>query len=254
MELAVSELGAGPPLVILHGLFGSARNWAGIAKVLAARRRVLAVDLRNHGASPWSDAMGYADMAGDVAALIEARGFGRAAVLGHSMGGKAAMWLALTRPAAVERLVVVDVAPASYPPVLLDYVHAMQAVDLGAVRRRADADAALQQVVRDPAERGFLLQNLMLEEGGARWRLNLDVLERTLPDIAGWRDPPGDCRYDGPALFVAGARSDYVQAAHDPRIRALFPAAEVVRIADAGHWVHAEQPQAFIAAVAPFLD
>jgi pimeloyl-ACP methyl ester carboxylesterase len=198
--------------------------------------------------------MSYAEMAGDVAEFIRVRGLGRVALLGHSMGGKATMLLALTEPALVERIVVVDVAPADYEPVLLDYVRAMRQVDLGRVRRRADAEAGLEAVVRDPAERGFLLQNLVLEDEGARWRINLAALEAGLPAIASFPVLPSSVRYEGPALFVAGARSDYVRPEHEPAVRRLFPRAAFARIADAGHWVHAEQPKAFLDTILPFLE
>jgi esterase len=253
LDLAAAEEGAGPPVLVLHGLFGSGRNWATVAKALAATHRVFALDLRNHGASPWAPTMSYAEMAGDVAAFIRRRGLASAALIGHSMGGKAAMMLALAEPALVERLVVVDVAPAAYEPTLGAYVRAMQAVDLARVARRSDAEPALATTVVSTAERGFLLQNLVIEEGGARWRLNLAALAAAMPAISGFPVLPAETRYDGPALFLAGARSGYVQQAHEPAIRRLFPGAEIVRIAEAGHWVHAEQQAAFLQHVKAFL-
>ena len=253
LELAADEFGSGPPVAILHGLFGSGRNWRSVAQHLAAGHRVLAFDLRNHGASPWADGMSYSEMVADLRASLRARGVDRPALLGHSMGGKVAMLMALLHPAEVDRLVVVDIAPAANPPNLLAYLRAMRAVDLRGVTRRAEVDVALAGAVPDPAERAFLLQNLVLDENAARWRLNLEAIERGFPQILGFPDLPAGTAYTGPALFVAGARSNYIQPQHEPGIRRLFPRARIMRIEGAGHWVHAEQPQAFLQAVAPFL-
>ena len=254
VELAATEYGAGPPLAILHGLFGSGRNWRSLAQHLAAGHRVLTFDLRNHGASPWADGMSYGEMVDDVRAALRTRGIQQAALLGHSMGGKAAMLMALLHPGEVDRLVVVDIAPAANPPNLLPYIRAMRTVDLRGVKRRAEVDAALAGAVPDPAERAFLLQNLVIDENAARWRLNLEAIERCFPEIVGFPDLPAGTAYRGPALFVAGARSNYIQPEHEPGIRRLFPRARIMRIEGAGHWVHAEQPQAFLQTVAPFLS
>jgi pimeloyl-ACP methyl ester carboxylesterase len=254
VELAATEYGAGPPLAILHGLFGSGRNWRSVAQHLAAGHRVLTFDLRNHGASPWADAMSYGEMVDDVRAALRTRGIQQAALLGHSMGGKAAMLMALLHPGEVDRLVVVDIAPAANPPNLLPYIRAMRAVDLRGVKRRTEVDVALAGAVPDPAERAFLLQNLVIDENAARWRLNLEAIERGFPQILGFSDLPVGTAYRGPALFVSGARSNYIQPEHEPGIRRLFPRARILRIEGAGHWVHAEQPQAFLQTVAPFLS
>ena len=254
VDLAATEYGAGPPLAILHGLFGSGRNWRSVAQHLAARRRVLTFDLRNHGASPWADGMSYGEMVEDLRATLRARGIQQAALLGHSMGGKAAMLMALLHPDEVDRLVVVDIAPAANPPNLLPYIRAMRTVDLRGVKRRGQVDVALAGAVPDPAERAFLLQNLVIDENAARWRLNLEAIERGFPQILGFPDLPVGTAYRGPALFVAGARSNYIQPEQEPSIRRLFPRARIMRIEGAGHWVHAEQPQAFLQAVATFLS
>lgn len=254
VTLAATEQGEGPPVVILHGLFGSAQNWGTVARGLAGTHRVIAADLRSHGLSPHAEPMDYPAMAADVAALIEARAGGRAAVIGHSMGGKVAMWLALTRPALVERLVVVDVAPVSYRPTLQAYAAAMAALPLRAGMRRAEADAALAPAIADPGERAFLLQNLRFEGDGApRWRLDLAAIETAIPAISAFPDPPGGARYPGPVLVVSGERSGYVRAEHHATILGLFPRAAFVVVPGAGHWVHAEAPEPFLRAVAPFL-
>jgi pimeloyl-ACP methyl ester carboxylesterase len=253
VRLEAVEYGAGPPLAILHGLFGSGRNWAGVAQRLAAHHRVIALDLRNHGASPWADRMDYGEMAGDVRTTMLASGHRRFALVGHSMGGKAAMVLALGQGAAVERLAVVDIAPVAYPPAHLAHVRAMRALDLRGLKRRSEADTRFAPDVADPAERAFLLQNLVFEDGKAHWRLNLAAIERQMPHLVGFPAMPPGAAYHGPALFISGGRSGYLCAEHEPEIRRLFPNARISRIAEAGHWLHAEQPQAFLDIVEPFL-
>jgi esterase len=253
VALAVAEMGAGSAVAILHGLFGSGRNWTTIARSLAARHRVLLLDLRNHGASSWADSMSYPDMAADVHAALAACGLARAAFIGHSMGGKVAMAAALARPEEVERLVVVDIAPVAYPPTLLGHIRAMQKLDLAQVRRRGEADRHLVAAVPDAAERSFLLQNLVIDKERARWRINLTAIARAMPLLSGFPESPPGLSYPGPALFVAGGRSTYVRDEHEALIKRLFPAARLVRIAEAGHWVHAEAPAAFLSLVAPFL-
>ncbi len=240
-----------PPLLIVHGLFGSARNWGVIARRLSEDRLVIAVDQRNHGDSPWDDAHGYEDMAADLARVIEAHG-GLADVLGHSMGGKAAMVLALTRPALVRRLVVADIAPVAYGHSQNHLVAAMQDLDLSGLALRSEADRRLAGTVRDPGVRAFLLQSLDLKSDPPRWKLNLNVLRDEMDGITGWPGTPG--RFEGPVLFVSGARSDYVRPDHHPAILAQFPAASFGEIGGAGHWLHAERPREFEAAVRAFVS
>ena len=240
-----------PPLVIAHGLFGAARNWGAIGKRLARERQVVAVDMRNHGESFWDPDHGYGAMAADLAGVIEDLG-GRADVLGHSMGGKAAMTLALTAPERVGRLIVADIAPVAYDRSQIGYVEAMRATELGGIDRRADAETRLAAHVEDPMVRAFLLQSIELGGAGPRWKLNLDALGAEMPRIMGFEVPEG-ASFDGPALFITGAASDYVQPEHWPQVRRLFPAVEHVEIPGAGHWVHADAPGAFIGAVETFL-
>ena len=252
LEHAPDGAETAPPLLIAHGLFGSARNFNTLGRRLAAGRRVLMVDMRNHGSSPWADEMDYPAMAGDLSDAVTLLAGGRAVVLGHSMGGKAAMALALTRPELVEALIVADIAPMAYPHTHLPYVQAMRALDLEHVGRRSDADPLLAEAVPDAMLRSFLLQNLVLEGGRARWRFNLEAMEREMPRLTGWPEGWPHPRYDGPALFLHGARSDYVPDAARPAIEALFPRAELQAI-DAGHWLHAEKPAEFAAAVEGWL-
>jgi pimeloyl-ACP methyl ester carboxylesterase len=240
-----------PPLVVAHGLYGSGRNWGAIARRLAETRQVVAVDMRNHGDSPRSPDHSYAAMADDLAATIAGLG-GRADLLGHSMGGKAAMVLALSDPARLRRLIVADIAPVAYGHSQIGYARAMQAVDLAAVRRRSDADAALAAAVPEPGLRAFFLQSLAVDPAGAAWKLNLPAIADEMPRIMDFPEVSG--RFEGPVLFLTGGSSDYVRPEHWPRIRALFPAARHLAVPGAGHWLHADAPEAVAAAVAGFLD
>lgn len=245
MRLNAVELGDGRPVVLLHGLFGQAGNFGAAQKRLAGRRRVIALDLRNHGASPHAEGMGYAALAADVLETLDALAALPCALIGHSMGGKAAMAAALADAAAVERLLVADIAPRRYAPSLRGIVAAMQAVPPGALRRQAEA--ALASAVPEAGVRGFLLQNRTAAGG---WRIGLDAIARGMDDIEGWTAAG---RYDGPTLFLAGGRSEYIRAEDRDGIRALFPRANFVTLKRAGHWVHAEDPEGFLAVVEGFL-
>lgn len=253
MHLASTTYGPAtsePPLLIVHGLFGSGRNWASIAKRLALHRQVVTVDMRNHGESPWSPAHDYPAMAADLAETIADHG-GRMHVLGHSMGGKAAMVLALTEPDRVARLIVADIAPVTYRHDQMRFIDAMRSLDLAGIARRSQADAALAERLPEAPVRAFLLQSLAIENGRADWRLNLDALATEMPKILGF--PEIDARFTGPTLFVTGGASDYVFPDHRERILALFPAGTHVSLPGAGHWLHADAPNAFIGAVERFL-
>jgi pimeloyl-ACP methyl ester carboxylesterase len=240
--------------MVLHGLFGAKRNWATIAKALAPHHRVLTVDLRNHGASPWHAVHDYPALAGDVARFIHTHVGGPAAVLGHSMGGKAAMVLALEEPGLVERLVVVDIPPAPSRTSLIDALRAMQQVPLAACTRRGEVDAALAESIADPAVRAFLVQNVTAGPNGLAWAVNLDAIAHNFPAIVGFPDVPAGRTFSGPTLFVVGERSDYVRPEHHAAIHRRFPAATIKVVTGAGHWVHAEAPDAFLAVVSGFLS
>lgn len=245
--------GVRPPLLIVHGLFGSARNWGAIAKRMADRGTVWAADLRNHGQSPWMDTHGYTEMAADLAEVIAAHNPGGPVdVVGHSMGGKATMMLALTRPELVRRLIVADISPVRYGHSHAGHIVAMRGLNLDGLDNRAEADRRLARDIDDPGVRAFLLQSLDLRADPPRWRLNLDVLDAEMPRILGWPDVSG--QFDGPVLFLSGARSDYVLPEHRTPIKALFPAARFAKIPDAGHWLHAEAPRAFEQSLRVFLD
>jgi len=237
-----------PTLLIAHGLFGSARNWGVIAKRLSDERQVIAVDMRNHGHSPWFDSQSYEDMAGDLSEVIEEHGE-PVDVIGHSMGGKTAMMLALTRPELVNRLIVADIAPVAYGHTQSHNIAAMRQVNLCQIEKRSDAAAQLAPLVDDPALAPFFLQSL--DVPARRWRLNLDVLDRDMPKILSF--PDIETRFDGPTLFLSGGESTYVTQEHRPRIKALFPKARFMKIPGAGHWLHADKPREFEAAIRGWL-
>ena len=240
-----------PTLLIAHGLFGSARNWNVIARNLAIRRDVVAVDMRNHGASPRAEAQSYQGMAGDLAEVIGTLR-GPVDVLGHSMGGKAVMVLALTHGDLLRKVVVADIAPVAYDHDQSKHIKAMRALDLTGLTSRSEADRRLALAVPDPALRAFFLQSLDLKaDGGPVWRLNLDVLEAEMPLIVGWPGTAG--QFDGPALFLTGSESAYVRPEHRDAIKALFPAARFAKLTGAGHWLHADKPREFERVVEGFL-
>lgn len=250
MILHSSELGAGPPVCLLHGLFGVGRNLGAVARALAPRHRVLMLDLRNHGASPHAPAMDFATLAADVRETLAALGALPAALLGHSLGGKVAMRLALADPAAVTRLLVADIAPIANPPHFHDIAAAMLALPLTPGLTRAKASLALTSAIPDAALRTFLLQNLTIDPPA--WRIGLPEIIAALPTIEGWTTPPRT-HYPGPTLFLAAEHSTYIPNSAHATIRALFPAARIEVIHGAGHWLHADQPAAFNAAVTAFL-
>ncbi|MEZ5751358.1 MAG: alpha/beta fold hydrolase [Paracoccaceae bacterium] len=242
-----------PPLLIVHGLFGSGRNWGAIAKRMSDTREVLAVDMRNHAGSFWDDVHDYPAMAGDLAQVIEAGGHPMD-VVGHSMGGKASMLLALTRPELVNRLVVADIAPVSYGHSQNHLIDAMRGLKIDDLAARGEADRRLSALVDDPSVRAFLLQSLDLKAQPPRWRLNLDALERQMDLITGWPEGHAVTPYHGPTLFLSGAESSYVRPEARETIRTLFPKARMAKIPGAGHWLHAEKPREFEAALRVFLD
>lgn len=240
--------GQGRPLVLLHGLLGQGRNFGALQRRLAAGRRVIALDLPNHGASPHAARMDYRSMAGDVAETLAERGIAGADVMGHSMGGKVAMMLALTAPVLVARLLVSDIAPVVYPPRYGALLAAMRAVPAGAPR--AVADATLAPAEPDPSTRAFILSNRRPD--GAGWRIGVEGIAASIEAIMDWSAPAG-ARFERPALFVSGERSNYIREENRPAIRALFPAARFLAVKGAGHWVHADQPDAFAAVLEGFF-
>jgi pimeloyl-ACP methyl ester carboxylesterase len=224
VELAFKSAGSGPPVLILHGLFGSGRNWHAIAGTMASTHEVLAVDLRNHGDSPWTGSMNYIDMARDVQALITREQLQQPHVIGHSMGGKTAMALALLYPECVGRLTVVDIVPASYGDRLSPYMSAMRHMAL-------------------------IPQKLGMPNEHFDWRCNLQAIGASLPELCGFPRALLERRFERPVSLIAGSQSDYVTPEDESRFKAMFPCLDLTFIEGAGHWVHADRPEEFLAAV-----
>ncbi|MDO6443539.1 alpha/beta fold hydrolase [Marinobacter sp. 2_MG-2023] len=252
--------GEGSPVILLHGVFGSLENLGGIARKLHGEWQVHALDERNHGSSPHTDTMDYPSMAEDVIAYMDEQGIDKACLLGHSMGGKVAMQVALQAPERVEKLIVADISPVSYKPGHDAILDGLKQVDLTKVRSRRDADTQLAKFVDVAAIRQFLLMNLVRipndeqVNGGPvyRWRLNLQAIETCYPNLA--KAPDGDGPYNGPVLFLKGADSAYIQEKHRSEIYRLFPRAQISTIEGAGHWLHAEKTDEFIALCRRFLE
>lgn len=267
VKLHIRELGgSGPTAVLLHGLFGSGDNLAGLGAALTEGHRVLLVDLRNHGRSEWGDNMTLSAMAADVVAMLDRLDVQSLVLVGHSLGGKVAMQVALQYPDRVAALVVVDIAPVRYAPSHEPVFKGLAAVDLDQVSRRADADQMLSRYVAEPMVRGFLLKSLTTEapeQTGSsnrqsdarssrfRWRFNWHALQNGYAELSA---APDDGRFKGPVLVIQGGDSGYVRAEHQAAIQQLFPAAEMRTIAGAGHWLHAEKPVEFNGLVRRWLS
>lgn len=256
MEIHTRVVGDGDRRVVfLHGLMGQGKNFTTIAKALESDYTSLLVDLPNHGRSGWTGEFSYVEVA-DLVADELAGGFaadGPIDLVGHSLGGKVAMVLALRHPELIERLVIVDISPAQSNGVD-DFVHllgSLAELDLASLEGRGAADEALAQAVPKASVRGFLLQNLHRGSDGWQWRPNLDLLRSSLEEIGGF--PDLEATNDVPTLWLAGGDSPYIEPAHTPVMRALFPATVKATIKGAGHWVHSEQPEAFVTALRTFL-
>lgn len=257
MELYYREYGSynerNPTLILLHGLLGSSANWHGIARKLEASHHVIVPDLRNHGRSPHSDDVGYPSLALDVAELMDEHGLDSVVLIGHSMGGKAAMWLALEQPERVAGLVVVDIAPVAYPNRFDSIYDALLAVDLNSLKQRDEADAILAGYLDGVALRQYLLQNLQQRDGVWSWRINLEALLNGMELILDFPETSPGIQYLGSTLFIHGSESDYVLAEHSQSINQHFPYVRLRMVPGAGHWVYAEQPDAFLTALINFL-
>ncbi len=260
-DIATRLIGqTGPRVVFLHGLFGRGKNFTSIAKALAPDYSSLLVDLPNHGESAWTDSFDYiaiADAVADTIAEVTEPESQPVHLVGHSLGGKAAMVLALRRPELIDRLVVVDIAPTS-GGASGEFDHlltSLAALELDSLTSRTQADEALQEPIADPRVRGFLLQNLRLSAEGYSWQPNLTLLKDSLPRIGDFpsTDEIGAQSFDHPVLWMAGERSDYISEHDLPTMRALFPRTNLLTVKDAGHWVHSEQPQTFVSALRTFL-
>jgi esterase len=255
LKLHYRELGAGKPLIILHGLFGSGRNWQGIAQQLAQERRVLTPDLRNHGDSPHTDIMDYDEMAGDILAFMDDTGIDQATVLGHSLGGKVAMAFTLMHPQRVSALAAVDVAPVTYThkPHFDTLLRGMLNLPLATLAHRAEAEALLQPVIPSLTLRRYLLQNLVWSGQSYAWRCNFKAIESNLDTLLAFPGFDPARRYPGPACFIGGELSEYLLPNHHPAVIQRFPQARIVMLPRTGHWPHVEVPEAFMNALLPFL-
>lgn len=253
-ELCYNRIGSGQPLVVLHGLFGSSKNWQSHTRQFANHFEVFNVDLRNHGQSFHSDEMNYPAMAEDVAGLLQSLGLDNCHMLGHSMGGKVAMMLAVKHPFLIGRLMVADIAPVTYFHHYDDLIEPILALSLGSLDSRAQADQLLRQNIPEDQLRSFLLQNLVREPDGWRWRVNWRAIQRDMAFLTGFGDLPQDWSIDLPTLFIRGARSDYVGDSEIDVIERHFGQATIATIEDAGHWLHAEKPDAFAQRVLEFLQ
>ncbi|MGB1237160.1 MAG: alpha/beta fold hydrolase [Pseudomonadales bacterium] len=252
MKLHHQISGSGEPLIILHGLFGTLENWGAQTLELSQYFQVISVDLRNHGRSPHSDVMSYEAMADDIQQLMQELTIERAHIMGHSMGGKVAMQLALSQPQLINKLIIADIAPVSYEPHHDEIFAGLNAIKLAELTSRKDADNALASHVQTPAVRAFLLKNLYRDEQQHfRWRPNLDALQREYHNIS---KPPHGTPFPSAALFIKGMNSNYILREHSNAINALFPAARFKIIEGAGHWLHAEKPKIFSKIVLNFLN
>ena len=253
MKLFFKPYGEGPPLIILHGLLGAGGNWHTLSRsVFSEYFHVFALDLRNHGRSDHDDGFDYPCMVEDVRQFFVEHGLKSANVLGHSMGGKVAMWLALMYPDLVSRLIVADIAPRAYPPHHMHILNALKSIDLTAYTTRAAIDEALAEEIKDMGVRQFLLKNLASNGQGAySWKMNLLVIYDNYPKVNEGIDTQHS--FAGPVLFIKGGRSNYITKNDASQIQALFPASTVEEIPKSGHWVHAEAPKQFAELVLQFL-
>lgn len=249
--LHCKRYGAGDPLLILHGLFGSWDNWHPVARALSRRFRVYVPDLRNHGDSFHSPQFDYDAMAGDIRNLLDALALDRAVLIGHSMGGKVALRFAALHPARVQRLVVVDMTHRGYPSTYEKAVEALAQLDLRCLGSLKEAEAKLRQAVPDPVVRLFLLKNLKHRPDGAyRWKVNLEAIRRNLPLICG---PVVLSRFSRPCLFIRGGESNYILDSDWPEIKFYFPLAQLGVVPGSGHWPHVENRHTFLALLEEFL-
>ena len=252
MSLAFQSFGDGRPIVLLHGLFGSGDNLRILARGLESRYRVLLPDLPNHGSSPHINSSTHEALADAVEEFILDQSLSNPILSGHSVGGKLAMLISLRHPERVPALISIDIAPRRYEASHLEIIAGMRGLPLSSIGGRRDADEALAKAVPDAAVRGFFLKNLVRDGDRFRWRLNLEAIAADYDALLGW-EPPGT--YDGPALFVGGERSEYLQAERDTgAIRQQFPAAEIETIPDAGHWLHADKPEQLLSIMNRFLS
>jgi esterase len=252
MQLNYKKVGEGVPLIILHGLFGSLDNWMGIAKTLGEHFEVYILDARNHGQSPHDNEFDYEVMADDLYEFIQEHQIINPIVLGHSMGGKTAMQFAMNYPDVLAKLIVADIAPKAYPVHHRQIIDGLLSLDFNKIKSRAEADEELSKHISDLSVRQFLLKNLYwIEKEKLAWRFNLPVINQHI-EIVG-KGLNNIHSFLQPTLFIRGEKSNYILDSDVEEIKRIFPNSEVRTIANSGHWIHAEQPQAFMQIVSDFL-
>lgn len=254
VKLNYHSYGEGEPVIIVHGLFGSGSNWKTIAKKLADRFKVLTVDLGNHGNSDHADSMSYKEMVDDVCRLIDTIGLDKVNMIGHSMGGKTAMVLASNYPSLIKRLLIVDIAPVSYTNDYRPLIKALNSLPLDKLTSLNEASELLRESISEHGLRQFLLQNLVRDSAGFRWRINLPVINNYLKEILSFPQDITDNPFQWPVRFLAGSNSDYIQSEHQDKIYNLFPKATIHSIDNAGHWLHVDQPTDFLRETESFLS
>lgn len=252
--LQYSKYGRGEPLLILHGLFGSSKNWQTLARQFAEHFSVFSVDMRNHGDSFHDPVMSYEAMAGDIHSLVNHLGLERCHLIGHSMGGKAAMVFTHQYPQIVAKMVVADIAPLGYQHSHSQLIGPIMSIDLTDLKSRSEADNQLKADITDPMLRGFLLQNLVREGEFWRWKVNWSAIQQQMSELVRFPLDSNDWHIETPTLFVRGENSDYIDTDGLSAIERHFSQASVETIAKAGHWLHAEQPKQFLETVSDFLD
>jgi esterase len=252
MQLHFQSYGQGPPLIILHGLFGSLENWHSIGQMLAADFHVFTMDQRNHGRSPHATDMSYQLMAEDLKEFVADKQLGSVNLLGHSMGGKTAILFAISYPQLVEKLIVVDIAPRAYPDHHSEILKALSSLDLSSFKSRAEMESQLASSIPDLAVRRFLLKNVKRDQAGNfYWQMNLSAIEANYARLS--EQISSQRPFEKPTLFIRGERSNYIRDDDMTAIQKLFPRVKLCEIAGAGHWVHAEAPEAFLRTVREFL-
>ncbi|GAB2492185.1 MAG: alpha/beta fold hydrolase [Cytophagales bacterium] len=251
MKLNFRKIGSGKPLVILHGLFGSLDNWFSIARELEKHYTLYLVDQRNHGDSPHSDQWNYQVMVEDLKELLDDEGLEKIYLMGHSMGGKTAMFFASAFPERVEKLIVADIAPRYYPIHHQTILEGLNSIDLKETKSRKEADDQLAEYIQELGIRQFLLKSLGRNSEGFVWKINLPVITKNIEEVG--KALPEEAKYAGPTLFLGGSNSNYIKQSDLTDLEKHFPNYELEFVANAGHWLHAERPEAVIEEVRKFL-
>ncbi|MDH5475344.1 MAG: alpha/beta fold hydrolase [Cyclobacteriaceae bacterium] len=251
MNLFFRKTGKGAPLIILHGLFGSSDNWLSIAKILEEHHTVFTIDQRNHGQSPHSNDFSYEHMADDLKKIIIEQHIESPIILGHSMGGKTAMKFAVNNPAMLKKLIVVDIGPKEYPVHHDIILKGLNSINIAALKSRVEADQLLSKYISDIGIRQFLLKNIARSSNGFQWKINLPIITSKIKQVG--VGLLSDDRYEGDSLFIRGGNSNYILDEDVDMLNQHFPNHKLETVDNAGHWVHAEQPNLFVEKVINFI-